>query len=601
MKTKITLVNTGAEWEQFKKDILQYKEICFDLETKGLYGDILCISVSWKNREAYVIPVWHKDGLLEPQEVLAFFRKTLLQRPILLIGHNICYDIVCLARQTGGESEFSCEATDSMAYHFMLDENAPDRTLDFLTKEYTEYGNYKKEINVKAIANMDIEDVVEYSGLDAITPSLAAKAIRNELYQKGYGSPHMEKFFKRIYPFVSAMETNGMKVDIDILEEEKRKEEDNNAQLMDKAQSFSPEVNLASPKQLSEFIYKDLGCSVPNVKGAEGNLYPSTAEKYLKLIRPRHPFLQALLDSRKSTRQLTHYFGKTEQFLTPEGYVHPQYFVVKSSWGGTVSGRFSVKDPAVQTFSKSPVRTAYVSRHKDGVLIGIDGAQMELRYAAQLSGDETLCETFRGGLDPHQATADLVEQPRSIGKLINFAGIYGVTASGLHEKAGLSRAESVRTVAQLKKAWSGLYEYIDKVKFFIIHNQRVNTPYGRWRRLPGANIYDGIGRYKIREGVNFIVQSVASDIVQLLGWDLWKKGLTPILSNHDGLMFDVKPQDVGVCLDKMDQSVLSLPMLVKEVLDLDLIIPFKFDVKLGKNWLEVEEETYRSFSTIVGH
>lgn len=593
----IRLINSTIEWKAFIPQLLDSNEIGFDVETRGLYGDILTVGLSPVYRTAVVVPIFHKDSLLDGREVLQTLREIILHSGKHIVGHNLSYDLVCLAQQTEGSPVWDLKACDSMAYHFMLDENVQDRKLSTLVEEFTDIEQYKDSVDIENLAETSLEDIAEYNGLDAIAPMVAGRSIRHALYDSGYGSDLLEKLFMKIIPFTSAMQFNGLKIDEDVLDEEEDKERENNAKCLEAAKEFAPEVNLNSPKQLAKLIYEDFGCSVPDIKGAMGVSHPSTAEKIIQRIRPKHPFVEALLDYRKSTRQLSHYFEKTRECMDSSGFVHPEYYVIKSAFGGTVSGRLSAKNPAVQTFSKSPVRRAYVSRNPGGVLIGIDGAQMELRYAAQLSGDEALLNTFRSGQDPHQATADLVETSRHIGKTINFAGIYGVTAKGLHENAGLSMSLAKDVVGRLKEAWSGLYDFLDKVRFFLIHNQRINTPYGRWRRLDGASIYDGIGRYKLREGANFIVQSVASDIVQLLGWHLWQQGLMPVLSNHDGLMFDVRPQDVEEALDKMRQGVLYLPKLIKGGLNIDLEVPYVFDVKIGENWLEVEKETYRRFST----
>lgn len=601
----ITLINDPNEWAELRGRLSKTKAVSFDLETDGLYGEILIASFSLTRDTAYVVPIYHKGGKLDGRKILLSLRQILLNRDVVLIGQNIIYDVTCLARQTGGGFPFKCKLEDSMNYDFMLNEEKLHRDLGTLVKNHLPNADeYKETIDNSKIAEYDLEEVVEYSGLDAIYPPAIIRSIREKLEKRGQRSERLEEYFRIVTPFAAAMQTYGFKIDMEVLNEEYNKEKESNAELLAKAQSFNLDLNLKSWMQLSRFIYEDLKCPVPAMdKVLAKNGMPKTDEKTLQRIHPRHPFIEVLLDYRKSTRQLSHYFVKTLEYTTLDGFVHPEYYVIKSLFGGTVSGRLAAKNPAVQTFSKSPIRKAYVSRYGDGgTLVGIDGNQMELRCLAHQSQDPTMLSTFRSGKDPHQATADLVGTSRQVGKIINFAGVYGVTPKGLHEQSEVSLSDAIKIVDTLKEAWKVAYEYIDKVKFFIIHNQYVDTPYGRYRRLKGASIYDGIGRYKLREGVNFVVQSVASDMVQLLGAHLWKELhplAVPILSNHDGLLFDCRLQDVVEVLDKMGECVVQFPKLIEEVLGIELTLPFVFEAKIGPNWLDVEKETIRSFSTHV--
>lgn len=223
----------------------------------------------------------------------------------------------------------------------------------------------------------------------------------------------------------------------------------------------------------------------------------------------------------------------------------------------------------------------------------VDASQAELRVATVFSGDRTLHDIFTGGVDPHQATADLCGVDRQVGKTINFASIYGVTWWGLVEKAGLSESLAKRVAKTIKKEWSGLYSYFDEVKKQAVRAGEVSTPYGRWRRVPGAEPSTPRGRMLLREAANFVIQAPASDFVQTLGAHLAHalEGLAvPILSNHDGLYFDVFDRDrlqdvVSIILTGLER----FPILIDEVFGVELTVPFEWDMKTGPNLQEMKE------------
>lgn len=223
----------------------------------------------------------------------------------------------------------------------------------------------------------------------------------------------------------------------------------------------------------------------------------------------------------------------------------------------------------------------------------VDASQAELRVAAHFSQDPVLLEIFRSGTDPHQATADACGVDRQTGKTINFASIYGVSAWGLEEKAGLPHALAKRVAKTIKQEWAGLYAYFDRIKAQALRTGEVSTEYGRWRRVPGAETVTPRGRMLLREAANFVIQAPASDFVQTLGYHLAQElaGLAvPVMSNHDGLMFDILTEDgPQPVVDKLLTTLDSFGSIIHETFGIELSVPFEWDIKVGPNLKQMEE------------
>jgi DNA polymerase I len=82
--------------------------------------------------------------------------------------------------------------------------------------------------------------------------------------------------------------------------------------------------------------------------------------------------------------------------------------------------------PNVQNIPRDPAYRRCIRPSAGRVLVKADYAQIELRIAAQLTGDQALLAAFRAGEDLHTATARAVleREPtphdRQLAKALNF-------------------------------------------------------------------------------------------------------------------------------------------------------------------------------------
>lgn len=597
---RVRLVNDAASWERLKVALLACSRLGLDIETDGFTPHVLTIALALPGGASYVVPVHHPEGKLPASEVKGWVVDNLLfNEDLVLVGQNIKYDLSMLMRSVGkGTLPSLARIEDSMLYHYMLNEHSTSRNLDYLSRAYSGLGGYKEEVDHGNLMSERLPTLARYNGRDAALPIRIIDRLQRILETQGYRSPAMERFYSRLTTFAATMEAAGTRVDPQRLEEVKRGLSSDIKKQRAECEEMAEGINLDSPKQLSNYIYETLELKVPDVKDAitPGGQKSTRADILAHLS---HPFVDKLLEFRGTAKLLRTYVGGIEDNLWPNNYVHPQFFIAKTEYGGTVTGRLSCKKPAMQTIPRgSAIRSVFVPRNESGLLLEFDASQAELRVAASFSGDETLTNIFNSGIDPHQATAELCGVDRQLGKTINFASIYGVSKWGLIEKAGLSPSLAKHVVSTLKREWAGLYAYFDRVKKEAIQTGEVSTEYGRWRRVPGAVLHTPKGRALLREAANFVIQAPASDFVQTFGHhlSLALSGLAvPILSNHDGLYFDIfdkgKTQDVvDVILTEMD----NFSTIIHNVFEVDLKVPFEWDLKVGKNLYEMKEFKHAS-------
>ena len=87
------------------------------------------------------------------------------------------------------------------------------------------------------------------------------------------------------------------------------------------------------------------------------------------------------------------------------------------------------------------------------MLIDADYSQIELRLLAHISGDETLINAFRNGIDIHTLTAsqvfgvpedEVTSEMRKRAKAVNFGIVYGIGDYSLAQDIGVTKREAAR-------------------------------------------------------------------------------------------------------------------------------------------------------------
>jgi DNA polymerase-1 len=106
---------------------------------------------------------------------------------------------------------------------------------------------------------------------------------------------------------------------------------------------------------------------------------------------------------------------------------------------GTVTGRFSSKDPSLQNIARAELREAFTPRQGCRLIVA-DYSQVELRAAAAVAGESKMIDAYKSGADLHRLTAanvlgkaecDVTKEDRQLAKAVNFGLLYGQTARGL--------------------------------------------------------------------------------------------------------------------------------------------------------------------------
>lgn len=453
-----------------------------------------------------------------------------------------------------------------------------------------------------SVTNPTMEDILNFAHTD--TFSQAREVIFAELEKRKLTSV-FETIEKPLLPIVRKMDERGVRVDVDYL---KRLGKEYHAQLDTLEKSIwkmaGKEFNVASPKQLGEVLFIDLGLKAKNQKKT-GTGALSTKESELEKLREAHPIIGEIIKYRELAKLLGTYIDTIPDQVDGSGRLHAHFLQA-----GTTTGRMSSENPNLQNIPNKTelgraIRRAFIA-DKDYALLALDYSQIELRIAAFLSKDEKLIDIFKTGKDVHSAVAsqvfgvaetEVTKTMRSQAKVINFGILYGMGVNALKANLGTSRDDAQKFYNDYFAKFSTLASYLDRVKAEASRQGYVETFFGRRRYFEGINSkLPFIRAAAERMAINAPIQGTEADIVKLamirIDDFLHSRKLTDkvhlILQVHDELVYEVKKSEV-------ENVVSDFKKIMESIIDPKDIfgITCVAEAKAGDNWEEMEKITIK--------
>lgn len=444
------------------------------------------------------------------------------------------------------EWPWSTEFFDTQIAQSLLDEECDDNSLLGNARRYVgddpdiEFME-KMKGQRKSLAGLDLEEVVRYNKVDARVSYLVAEA--QWMLLEEYELAQLFLSLMDIGKTLSRMMARGVLVDKQwadqrLLESKLAADEHEEAV---RYMTEMPDLNVNSPKQLAELLFEELG--MPYVRKTKSGK-PSTSSAALKELQSKSDdddiddFLGHILSYREHKKLIGTYYEPMRNKLTgKDGRVRTTYHMGHSKFGGTVTGRLSSSKPNLQNIPRSKsVKGMFIPSY-GYTMYDADYSQIELRVAAWYAEEPSMMKAFAEGRDIHTATLSDMEgvsyeeavervesgewsEKRSNVKRVNFLILYGGGANTLVELSRDVGAEmNHRQAAKLMDSWyrarPELSQWIKETHLEAQIHGQLTTPFGRVRRLPEAAALGPEAARQLRQGVNFMVQSMASDIMLL--------------------------------------------------------------------------------------
>ncbi|PUZ28448.1 DNA polymerase I [Chitinophaga parva] len=590
------LAQTQAELHALLDILMQHPEISFDTETTGTdanAADIVGMSFSVKSGEGWYVPTPpDREGAIN---VIKTFVPLFEREDVTFIGQNIKYDLIVL-KWYG----FSVKGKlfDTMLAHYLIEPEGR-RGMDQLSAQYLGYEpvHIEELIGKKGKGQGNMRDVAldkikDYAAEDAdITLQLKEKFAPLLTQRK------VEKVFYDIEtPLVKVltdMEYEGVKVDINVLQEYSRELEKEAARAEESVYAQAGvRFNLASPKQLGEVLFEKLQLD-PKAKKTRTGQY-ATGEDVLAKLSNKHQIVEDILVFRELTKLKSTYVDALPLMVNPRtGRVHTSYNQAVAVTGRLSSNNPNLQNIPIRTDRGREIRKAFVPRDPDHVLVSADYSQIELRIIAAISEDAQMISAFQQGLDIHATTAAKVygvemdavtSDMRRNAKSVNFGIIYGVSAFGLSENLGIARSEAKTLIDNYFAQYPAIKQYMEDQISYAQRKGYVETLLGRKRWLKDINSGNAVVRgYAERNAINMPIQGTAADMIKLAMISIHdrfrKEGIRSrmILQVHDELVFDVHRSE----LDKVK------PLILEGMRNaMPLAVPIDAEVGEGENWLQ---------------
>lgn len=596
--TNYQTILSKAQLEEWIEHIKKAPLVSIDTETTGLdpmRAKLVGISFSVKSHHAAYLPLAHcytgAPIQMEIDYVLEKLRFWLEDPDKPKLGQNLKYDKHIFANHGIALRGIM---HDTLLQSYVLESHRPHnmdnlalRHLDIKTISYDEVAG--KGASRISFDQVDIEIATKYAAEDAditlrLHQCLHSQIMCNSRLENIYRTlemPVLEVLFE--------MESNGVLLDINMLEIQSRELGEKMLSLEEKAFVISGQpFNLNSPKQIREILFTRL--KLPIVKKTPSGA-PSTNEDVLQQLALDYPLPKILLDYRSLAKLKSTYTDKLPRMVnTDTGRVHTNY-----AQAVAVTGRLSSNEPNLQNI---PIRTAEGRRIREAFIapqghyiISADYSQIELRIMAHISKDKGLLKAFAQGADIHRATAaevfgvslDAVDsEQRRYAKIINFGLIYGMSEFGLALQMGIERSAARAFMDRYFARYPGVADYMQCTREEAKITGYVETVFGRRLWLPEINSPNGNRRQAAeRAAINAPMQGTAADIIKFAmiavrDWLLRDKLNTKLIMQvHDELVLEVPDGEVEVI-----KTV--LPSLMGSAVKLD--VPLLVELGVGANW-----------------
>jgi len=274
---------------------------------------------------------------------------------------------------------------------------------------------------------------------------------------------------------------------------------------------------------------------------------------------------------------------------------------------GTRTGRYTSSGPYAQQISKE---LRYLFKADPGrALVECDYSNIEMRLAAEISGEPTLLRLYHEGADLHKVTAakvfnvpvdEVTKEQRQTAKVINFGALYGGGIPYLMETIpSLSKDEAQTYLDAFKMGYPGLLTYRDRCKnksLRVVVNSKeyhvARSALGRLEYVPRWDEVTGKLHKKLKNRlVNVPIQATGVDLFKLASGLLYREFCKPeyadfqfLLSLHDSVLLECPAESAEECSELVNRVFM---VAASEIFH---DAPCAADVKVGNNWSFTAEE-----------
>ncbi len=535
------LVTRVEQLESWAREIAAAGIVAIDTETNSLTpakADLVGISMSCRPGKACYIPIGHRRSMdlfnsdqqqpLEQLEkdVVVRILKPLFENPaIIKVGQNLKYDWQMFAAMGLTIKGYD----DTMVMSYCLDGGKHGHGLDELSQlhlgeqliSYDDVAGKGKAR--KTFDDLRPEEVKDYAAEDADMCLRLYHLLKPRLVAEKRQALYLD-VDKPIVPILATMEQTGIRVDRQVLTHLSQVFAERMQQSEQKIfAEAGMEFNLASPKQLGDVLFNNLG--LPQEKMTKTGAFSTDAKTLEDLSLQGFTIVDEILNWRQLAKLKSTYTDALQEQINPRtNRVHTSYGIAITNTGRLSSTDPNLQNIPIRTEEGRLIRTAFVAPEGQKI-ISVDYSQIELRLIAEMAGIDRLKQAFQDNVDIHALTASevfgipldqMTPERRRAAKAINFGIIYGISGFGLAKQLGADNATAANYIKLYMQRFPELALYMDKTKKFVKEHGYVLTQLGRPCYMSGIHSKNGAERsFAERQAINAPIQGTAADIMKL--------------------------------------------------------------------------------------
>ncbi len=589
------LVDTEEALEALILKLQASSGFAVDTETTSLdtfEAELAGISFSIEPHEAFFV-YFGQEGLHTDATMARL--KPLLESPgHPKTGQNLKYDILVLKRYG---IELGPVAFDTMLASYVLDpegkHNLDDlaaRHLRCRTTKFSELvGEGKAAIG---IFEVDPAKLSDYGCQDADV----ALRLKSKLTGLLEATPELVRVCEVLeFPLVrvlAAMEYQGISINTAHLERTALIVNRELEGLTEKIHASAGEpFNIDSPKQLGRILFEVL--QLPAKKATKTGW--STNVQILEELAGLHPIASDILDYRSLQKLKNTYIEALPKILNPRtGRLHTSFNQFVTATGRLSSSNPNLQNIPIRTELGKEIRRAFIPTNPENLLLSADYSQIELRIAAELSGDLKLIEAFRNREDIHAATAKVIFETEEVtpdmrrkAKEVNFGVLYGIQPFGLSRRLGITQREARSIIDTYMAKYPGMFGSMETTIAEAREKGYVSTLMGRRRYIPDLNSPNAnVRKAAERVAMNTPIQGTAADIIKYAMCSISRKmeeeafSSAMLLQVHDELLFETSEKEQASLRE------LVVRCMVDAAVECGIRnVPVEVEAGTGKNWL----------------
>lgn len=430
-----------------------------------------------------------------------------------------------------------------------------------------------------------------------------------ELYfaQEKFMGPvqHVYELECKLIPILLRMKKVGIRFDQkragELIEKVAAKEQEVEKKLWDTYGITGEMIN--SSKQLGARM-NEMGIESP-VRTKTGN--QSWAEG--ALVRIHHPVTPLIFEYKNYHAILSKFLLGSLSKSVVNGRIHCTFLPMLREEGGTVTGRFSCRDPNLQQiparnkghgedFSQD-MRSLFLP--EEGMMLAaMDYSQIEavlLAHFAQGPQAEWFREQMRAGADLHNIVMGMTGITyRPVVKTFNYGCIYGMGWQTAMEKnyvlfEKLARSEGKDIESFTKEIYYNYHKKFPVVKDTMQWAQDIARAHGYIDTMGGRRLHKPTPQYDPVTGkindylykmLNKLIQGTAADILKQALITADEAGIYDVLTLHL-LVHDEQVNSVPFTKEGTEAAV-ELQHIMGSVYKEQLLVPIKAECELGPNW-----------------